>query len=356
MILISCISVLPSSRLCYESDLMITNVSVFVIVRGPSPIVTSNGTSPNGHNSSLKKPTRGVLESTRRDLIDDFNFRKQCSYITLHELPMSKYALFTCLPDMYTLITTGSEEPSFGMGGNVISPVLLSFAGLFFSLWSLPLTIRIEDFSNAGFSSFLLTECQKSFLFSLSPLLPDGLYLVLSLDQLGPGSRGGHSKVLATLSMDDFLSLLKLSLRSFKTPIMATSLASTQVQMCLCELLLLAKVRSELCFEIFIIKDATCLLTIPPYSGRVFEGSCRDPISCHRNQYRKAFSVHLREGNPLSNRRRVLLSLKGLGKGLKYVTVCEGQWYVPSLWKVGKASPHRGFPSEFAERSPWTVY
>ncbi|GJV88396.1 hypothetical protein Tco_1532334 [Tanacetum coccineum] len=293
MILISCISVLPSSRLCYESDLMITNVSVFVIVRGPSPIVTSNGTSPNGHNSSLKKPTRGVLESTRRDLIDDFNFRKQCSYITLHELPMSKYALFTCLPDMYTLITTGSEEPSFGMGGNVISPVLLSFAGLFFSLWSLPLTIRIEDFSNAGFSSFLLTECQKSFLFSLSPLLPDGLYLVLSLDQLGPGSRGGHSKVLATLSMDDFLSLLKLSLRSFKTPIMATSLASTQrfvglrassksaSQMCLCELLLLAKVRSELCFEIFIIKDAACLMTIPPYSGRVFEGICE-----HMTSYR----------------------------------------------------------------------
>ncbi|GKD98477.1 hypothetical protein Tco_1382374 [Tanacetum coccineum] len=146
MISISCIAVLPSSRLCGESDLTITNVSVFVIVRKPSPIVTSNGTSPNSHDSSPEKPTRGVLESTRRDLIDGFNFRKQCSYITLHELPLSKYALFTCLPDMYTLITTGSNEPLFGMGGNVISPVPLSLACLFFSLWSIPLTIRIKVF------------------------------------------------------------------------------------------------------------------------------------------------------------------------------------------------------------------
>ncbi|GKF79604.1 hypothetical protein Tco_0235172, partial [Tanacetum coccineum] len=33
------------------------------------------------------------------------------------------YALFTCLPDMYTLIMTGSDEPTFGRGGNVISPI-----------------------------------------------------------------------------------------------------------------------------------------------------------------------------------------------------------------------------------------
>nr|GFA58709.1 hypothetical protein [Tanacetum cinerariifolium] len=106
-----------SSMLCGESDLTITNVIVFVIVRGPSPIVTSNGISPNGHDSSPKKPTRGVLESTRRDLIDAFNIKKQCLYITSHELPLSKYAMFTGLPDMYTLITTRSNEPSFRMGG-----------------------------------------------------------------------------------------------------------------------------------------------------------------------------------------------------------------------------------------------
>ncbi|GKF67367.1 hypothetical protein Tco_0197046, partial [Tanacetum coccineum] len=156
-ILISCMAVLPNSRLCGEFDLTITNVSVFVIVRGPSPIVTSNGISPNGQDSSPKKPTRGVLESTRRDLIDGFNFRKQRSYITSHELLLSKYALFTCLPDMYTLITTGLMSPRLGWGGNVISPVPLSLVGLFFSPWSLPLTIRIEVFSNAGFSSFFFS-------------------------------------------------------------------------------------------------------------------------------------------------------------------------------------------------------
>ncbi|GJR22195.1 hypothetical protein Tco_0970722 [Tanacetum coccineum] len=80
---ISCIAVLPSSRLCGESDLTITNVSVFVIVRGLSPIVTSNGISPNGYDASPEKPPRGVLESTRRDLIDGFNFRKQC-LMSLH--------------------------------------------------------------------------------------------------------------------------------------------------------------------------------------------------------------------------------------------------------------------------------
>nr|GEW34245.1 myosin heavy chain-related protein [Tanacetum cinerariifolium] len=26
----------------------------------------------------------------------------------------------------------------------------------------------------------------------------------------------------------------------------------------------------------------------------------------------------------------------------KYVTICEGRWYVPSLWEVGEASPYRG--------------
>nr|GEW73946.1 hypothetical protein [Tanacetum cinerariifolium] len=66
----------PSSMLCGESDLTITNVSVYMIVRGPSPIVTSAGISPNDHDSSPEKSTRGALESTRIDPIDSFNFRK----------------------------------------------------------------------------------------------------------------------------------------------------------------------------------------------------------------------------------------------------------------------------------------
>ncbi|GJR16347.1 hypothetical protein Tco_0798999 [Tanacetum coccineum] len=42
--------------------------------------------------------------------------------------------------------------------------------------------------------------------------------------------------------------------------------------MCLHELLLLAKMRSEFGLEIFVIEDTTCFLTVPPYSGRVFKG------------------------------------------------------------------------------------
>ncbi|GKC91026.1 hypothetical protein Tco_1151675 [Tanacetum coccineum] len=141
---------------------------------GPSPIVTSRGISPKGHDCSPEKLTRGVFESTRRDLIDGFSFKKQCSYVTSHELPPSRYALFTCLPDMYTLIMTGSDEPTFGRGGNVISPIPSWFASLFFALRFLPLIIRTGTLSGVSFFSsfFLLSEYQWSFIFSLLPLLP----------------------------------------------------------------------------------------------------------------------------------------------------------------------------------------
>ncbi|GKE42222.1 hypothetical protein Tco_1469506 [Tanacetum coccineum] len=42
-------------------------------------------------------------------------------------------------------------------------------------------------------------------------------------------------------------------------------------EMCLRELLMLAKMGSELCIQIFIVENATCLLTIPPYSGEIFK-------------------------------------------------------------------------------------
>nr|GEX89723.1 zinc finger, CCHC-type [Tanacetum cinerariifolium] len=36
----------------------------------------------------------------------------------------------------------------------------------------------------------------------------------------------------------------------------------------------------------------------------------------------------------------------------KYVTVCEGRWYVPSLWEIGKASPIEGFLVKVCKRKP----
>ncbi|GJS91675.1 hypothetical protein Tco_0774311 [Tanacetum coccineum] len=68
---ICCMAVLPSSRLCGESDLTMTKLSVFMTVRRPSPIVISKGTSPKGQDYSPKKPMSEVFESTRRDLIDE---------------------------------------------------------------------------------------------------------------------------------------------------------------------------------------------------------------------------------------------------------------------------------------------
>ncbi|GJR68671.1 hypothetical protein Tco_0014736 [Tanacetum coccineum] len=76
---ICCMAVLPSSRLCGESDLTMTKLSIFVIVRRLSPIMISRGTSPKGHEYSPEKPTSEVIESTRTDLIDGFNIKKQCS-------------------------------------------------------------------------------------------------------------------------------------------------------------------------------------------------------------------------------------------------------------------------------------
>ncbi|GKE25142.1 hypothetical protein Tco_1436654, partial [Tanacetum coccineum] len=34
----------------------------------------------------------------------------------------------------------------------------------------------------------------------------------------------------------------------------------------------------------------------------------------------------------------------------KYVTVCEGRWYVPSLWEVSKASPYKGVSLQSLQR------
>nr|GEY75849.1 hypothetical protein [Tanacetum cinerariifolium] len=62
--------VFPSSKLYGESDFTITNVSVFVTAMGPSPIEISKGISLKGHDGSPEKPTRGVFDSTRRDLVD----------------------------------------------------------------------------------------------------------------------------------------------------------------------------------------------------------------------------------------------------------------------------------------------
>ncbi|GJZ37943.1 hypothetical protein Tco_0584134 [Tanacetum coccineum] len=107
---ILCMAVLLSSRLCGELDLTMKKFRTSVRVRGLSPIVISKGTSLRGQEHSPEKPTSGTFESTLSDLIEGFNFRKKCSQMTSHELPLSKYTRFTCLLDIWAFMMTGSEE------------------------------------------------------------------------------------------------------------------------------------------------------------------------------------------------------------------------------------------------------
>ncbi|GKC79396.1 hypothetical protein Tco_1130170 [Tanacetum coccineum] len=197
---ICCIAVLPSSKLCSESDFTITNVSVFFTMMGPSPIVISRVISPNGHDCSPEKPIRGVFESTHRDLIDGFSFKKQCLYITSHKLPPSRYTLFTCLPNMYPLIMTGSAEPIFGRDGEAISPILLCASCpdlMASSIWCLN-------------SRHWFVSCPYS--------LWKWQYLVLSLDQLAPGENRPISFGPMLLPQENFFDLSGSPLRWMEGP------------------------------------------------------------------------------------------------------------------------------------------
>nr|GEU42863.1 reverse transcriptase domain-containing protein [Tanacetum cinerariifolium] len=111
------------------------------------------------------------------------------------------------------------------------------------------------------------------------------------------------------LSQQDFVGLSKLSLRSAETPLVATSLASTKI---------------------------------------VFEGICE-------NMKLLALTI----SKSLWPLQRGVAEPKGFGKrpvefGLAYVgmfgNVYIGQWYVPSLWEVGEASPYKGVSRQSLQR------
>nr|GEV96066.1 retrovirus-related Pol polyprotein from transposon TNT 1-94 [Tanacetum cinerariifolium] len=65
--------------------------SYFIVLGTPVMCAIVHAKTSTGQDFSPEKPTTGIAESTRRDRIDDFSFKKQCSYITLHELPPSRY-------------------------------------------------------------------------------------------------------------------------------------------------------------------------------------------------------------------------------------------------------------------------
>ncbi|GJZ57936.1 hypothetical protein Tco_0613430 [Tanacetum coccineum] len=112
------------------------------------------------------------------------------------------------------------------------------------------------------------------------------------------------------------------------------------LQMCLCELILLAKVRSKLCFEIFVIKDATCFLTVPPYSGGVFKGIGVILITADKGCYElKPFGKRLVEF------------------GLAYAGMFGNvDGTCPPCGRLAKLPTMGELPSKFAEGSPWVVH
>ncbi|GKC40255.1 hypothetical protein Tco_1052639 [Tanacetum coccineum] len=66
---IRCIAVLQSNRLCGELDRMIMKLRTFILVREPSPIVISKGTSLRGQECSPEKPTSRTRSVGTLDLM-----------------------------------------------------------------------------------------------------------------------------------------------------------------------------------------------------------------------------------------------------------------------------------------------
>ncbi|GKA14943.1 hypothetical protein Tco_0694589 [Tanacetum coccineum] len=106
------------------------------------------------------------------------------------------------------------------------------------------------------------------------------------------------------------------------------------IQMYLCEVFLLAKVRSELCFEIFIIKDATCFLTVPPYSAKKLSGSPFPVIGTNmgRHFHRQSEVIRYPADNGVTEPKAIQRDIHRMRKAIlrKYVTICEGRWL--ELW------------------------
>ncbi|GJX18796.1 hypothetical protein Tco_0221473 [Tanacetum coccineum] len=104
---IFCIAVLPNNILYEELDLTMTKLRVLLLVRGALPIVISKRTSLMAQDFSLENPTNRNCKSTLDAWIEGFNFKKQCSLMTSHELPLSMCTLPTSLPKILAFMMTG---------------------------------------------------------------------------------------------------------------------------------------------------------------------------------------------------------------------------------------------------------
>nr|GEV61045.1 hypothetical protein [Tanacetum cinerariifolium] len=185
-----------SSMLCGESDLTIMNVSAFVIVRRPSPIVTSNGISPNGHDSSPEKPTREYLvlslgqlgpgsHGGRSNVLATLSMK----YATVCEgrgyVP-SLWEIFEASPigDFPLEIAEGSPPSTFVVSFDPAFPsVLVSSTPTTFSLllWTLGDAAQsggVTALTGSGLGSISLSDSKVSYLPSIKVRLITGMRLV----------------------------------------------------------------------------------------------------------------------------------------------------------------------------------
>ncbi|GKC30711.1 hypothetical protein Tco_1038005 [Tanacetum coccineum] len=185
------------------------------------------------------------------------------------------------LPDILAFMITGSEEFSFPKtGGNVIFPSPRVDSSVDF-LFGVPFLLRIMRMGA------LVSVVPLRWFESLATL---GFLPRISLGLLDRGIslelvraflviiRSSIGRLLLLRSKCKFSPSEPYLQSIFRIPSNESSSAFSFLlldvmycEMCLRELLMLAKMGSKLCIQIFIVDNATCLLTIPPYSGGIFK-------------------------------------------------------------------------------------
>ncbi|GKB80443.1 hypothetical protein Tco_0947338, partial [Tanacetum coccineum] len=157
----------------------------------------------------------------------------------------------------YEMETRSKELLAPVTGGNVISPSpLIVFATFFVANISLGLLDNLES------SLWLVPRYEENLSLSLFPLLLSHEESLLNLSKFSQWSFGVLFVETSFASIQD---------NETSSAFSFLLLDVMYCEMCLRKLNLLAKMGSKLFLQIFVVKNATCLLTIPLYSGGIFK-------------------------------------------------------------------------------------
>ncbi|GJT77646.1 hypothetical protein Tco_1044371 [Tanacetum coccineum] len=219
-----------------------------VLTKGPSPIVISKAFMITGSEELSFPETRGnmIFPSPRVDSSVDFLFE-----VPFLLLIMRTGALVT--PDTYSCRVRGLRESDsiwtcrmtvyFMVDGEVVRKFLLPsrLPGSLLGFWT------------GGIS----LELVRAFLVIIRSSI--GRLLLL------------RSKCKFSPSEPYLQSIFRIHSNESSSAFSFLLLDVMYCEMCLRELLMLAKMGSKLCIQIFIVENATYLLTIPPSSGGIFK-------------------------------------------------------------------------------------